>query len=177
MSKKTGSDEAVSEVLIDAKARSGKNVRFVKTDGDGIFRSDTFNNIRKKFGFVHERAAPDDHDSNAEIEREIRTIFEGTATALEASGAPAYFWAEALHHFVFTKNILPTVRVPGGEGKSIYKSARELLNNSAPPFALDFLVPFGTLVTCYLPIQRREGGKAPAQKRAFRGAMLGMLRI
>ncbi len=51
-----------------------------------------------RFGFIHEKSAPDDHDSNPEIEREIRTTFEGVATSLEASGAPAYFWAEAMHH-------------------------------------------------------------------------------
>jgi hypothetical protein len=172
MAKKTGSDKAITETLIDAKARSGRSVRFLKTDGDGVFTSGNFEEIRTKHGFIHERSAPEDHDGNAEIEREIRTTFEGVATALEAAGAPAYFWADAMHHFVFTKNVLPLVPVVC-EGKTEYKSARCILDPGARPFNLDYLVPFGTLCTCYVPESRREGGKAPSQKKSFKGAILG----
>ena len=86
MPKKSGSDEAVTEVLIDAKARSGRAARFLKTDGDGIFLSGSFEEIRRTHGFIHERSSPDDHDTNPEIEREIRTIFEGVSTAMNAAG-------------------------------------------------------------------------------------------
>jgi hypothetical protein len=172
MSRKTGSDQAIVETLIDARARSGRQARFLKTDGDGVFVSDTFERIRTKYGFVHERSAPADHDSNSELEREIRTVFEGVATALQASWAPAYFWSEAMHHFVFTKIVLPVVPVEEG-GKTVYKSAQCILDPGARPFNLDYLVPFGTLCTCYLPKPRREGGKAPAQRKSFKGAILG----
>ena len=117
------------ETVIDAKARSGRTLRFLKTDGDGVFNSGSFEELRVKFGFIHEKSAPYDHDGNTEIEREIRTIFEGVATALESSGASPYFWAEAMHHFVFTKNVLPLVPVQGKDGKTTYTSAQ-----SARPF-------------------------------------------
>jgi hypothetical protein len=32
---------------------------------------------------------------------------------------------------------------------------------------------FGTLATCYVPLERRRGGKHPAQRRCFKGAILG----
>ena len=32
---------------------------------------------------------------------------------------------------------------------------------------------FGTATTCYVPVQRRQGGKQPAQRRSFKGAILG----
>ena len=39
MARKTGADQAVEQVLIDCKARSGKDVKIIKTDGDGVFTS------------------------------------------------------------------------------------------------------------------------------------------
>jgi hypothetical protein len=32
---------------------------------------------------------------------------------------------------------------------------------------------FGTMATCYVPVERRKGGKHPAQRRSFKGAILG----
>ena len=100
--------------------------------------------------FVHERAAPHDHNSNAVIERDIRTVFEGTATALQNSGAPSRFWADAMHHFIFTKNVLP-VETVNKKGEKVVKSPLELLNPQCVPFNMDYLVAFGTKCTCYVP--------------------------
>ena len=172
MPKKTGAYQAITEVILDAKARSKRMLRFLKTDGDGIFTSEALSKIREGFGFIHERAAPGDHDSNPEIERDIRTVFEGTATALVTAGAPAYFWAEAMHHFVYTKNMLPSVPVKE-DGKTVFKSPHSVLDPAARTFNLDYLVPFGTLLTCYIPAEARDDGKSPSQKRSFKGAMLG----
>ena len=73
---------------------------------------------------------------------------------MEASGAPSYFWAEAMHHFVFTKNVLPTIPVQV-DGKTEYKSPHNILNPGARPFNLDYLVAFGTLSTC-IWMRKRE---------------------
>src|SRR5690349_6983842 len=32
---------------------------------------------------------------------------------------------------------------------------------------------FGPAVTCYVPQERRKGGKEPAQRRSFKGVLLG----
>jgi hypothetical protein len=75
-----------------------------------------FEEICVKNSFIHQYAAPYDHNSNAKIEREVRTIFEGTATLLSQSGAPSHFWELAQKHFVFTKNVLPSVEQDIGPG-------------------------------------------------------------
>jgi hypothetical protein len=168
LAKKTGSDWAIAEVLRDARARSGRMARFLQTDGDGIFTSASFEEMRRQFGFIHQMSAPGDHNTNPEIEREIRTLFEGTATALHASGAPPSFWGEALHHFVFTRNVVPVVNTETG-----LKSAAQILDPSARPFDVHYLLPFGVATTCYLTAEKREGGKAPYQKRSFRGVCVG----
>lgn len=123
---------------------------FSKTDRDGVFTYGALDEIRQSSGFVHERCAPGDHDSNAEIERDIRTVFEGTATAFETAGAPAHFWAEAMQHFVFTLNMLPSIPRTQ-DGRTVYKSPHSVLDPAAQTFNLDYLVPFGTLLTCYFP--------------------------
>jgi hypothetical protein len=80
---KTGSDEAIRKVLVDAKSRSGRPVRVLRTDGDGIFgRSDSFQKLKEEFGFVHERSPAYDHNQSAVVDRECRTLLEGTSTLL-----------------------------------------------------------------------------------------------
>ena len=154
-------NQATALVLKDAKARSGRNVKFLKTDGDGMFRSKQFEDLSKEYGFIHEKAAPHDHNSNAMIERDIRT-----ATALQNCGAPSQFWADAMHHFIFTKNVLPVET----------KAPQKLLNLQGEKFNMDYLVAFGTKCTCYVPVARREGGKQPNQRKAFDGMVIGYVR-
>ena len=92
-------------------------------------------------------------------------------TALLRSGAPARFWGEAELHKIFTINVLPTVSDP--EKKGVFISRKNLLEGNRRPFNLDHLMAFGTATTCYVPLDRRQGGKEPAQKRSFKGAILG----
>ena len=75
------SDEAIEKNLGDAQARSGRPCKILRTDGDGIFgRSKSFQELQKKLGFVHERPAPYDHEQNALVDRECRTLLESTST-------------------------------------------------------------------------------------------------
>ena len=110
LKKKSQSNNAIEKVLIDAKTRSGKEVRIVRTVGDGIFgRSKFFEELKAKQKFLHERPAPYDHRQNARIDRECRTLFEGINTALDQSGAPSNFLGDAADHFIFTRHILPRI--------------------------------------------------------------------
>ena len=71
---KTGSDDAIRKVLLDARSRSGRPIKVLRTDGDGIFgRSNTFQKIKEEFSFVHERPAAYDHKKSAVVDRECRT--------------------------------------------------------------------------------------------------------
>ena len=83
---------AMKYVIAEACARSGRKLRFVKTDGDGGFRSNEFEKLCKKEKIIHERSAPYDHNTNPFIEREQRTVLEGTATALYHAGARQLFF-------------------------------------------------------------------------------------
>ena len=52
------------------KARSGNNIKILRTDGDGVFgRSKTFQELRDREKFIHERPASYDHQQNALIDR------------------------------------------------------------------------------------------------------------
>ena len=102
--------------------------------------------------------------------RSLRERVVRVSTALLRSGAPASFWGEAEAHKIFTMNVLPTVKDPDSDG---YVSRRNLLEGNRRPFNLDRLMAFGTAVTCYVPKERRKGGREPAQRRSFKGVLLG----
>jgi transposase InsO family protein len=170
MAKKTGHYEETPRIILDASALSGRRVQIFQTDGDGVFSSKQTTDMLAGEKIRHEFSAPYDSDTNAFIERARRTIFEGVSTALLRSGAPAGFWGEAEAHKIFTMNVLPTVKDPDCDG---YVSRRNLLEGNKRPFNLDRLMAFGTAVTCYVPKERRKGGKEPAQRRSFKGVLLG----
>ena len=171
MAKKTGHYTETPKILLDASAISGRRVQFFHTDGDGVFSGKENADLLAGEKVRHEKSAPYDSNTNAFIERARRTIFEGVCTALLRAGAPARFWGEAEQHKIFTINVLPTV--PDPESKEIFISRRNLLEGNRRPFNLDHLMAFGTAVTCYVPMERRQGGKQPAQRRSFKGAILG----
>jgi transposase InsO family protein len=158
-------------IFIDSWAISGRKVQVFQTDGDGVFASSETRQLLETEKVRHEWSAPYDSDTNAFIERARRTIFEGVCTALLRSGAPARFWGEAECHKIFTLNLLPTLEDPEKEGA--YCSRKNLLENSRRPPDLERLMAFGTAATCFVPKERRQGGKEPAQRRSFHGAVIG----
>ena len=169
--KKTGHYADTPRIFVDAKALSGRDVQIFQTDGDGTFAGKQTDEIMMQFKVRHEVSAPYDSNSNAFVERARRTIFEGVATALLRSGAPAYFWGEAEAHKVFTFNNLPTV--PSPENPKTFLSRRNILQGHDRPFPLERLMAFGTAATCYIPVEKRKGGKEPAQRRSFHGVVVG----
>src|SRR4051812_20589945 len=58
---KTGAEAAVRDVLAKCRARSGKRVKYLQTDGDGIFRRESWQRLRQEERFVHVRTAAYDH--------------------------------------------------------------------------------------------------------------------
>src|SRR5690349_17605477 len=93
---KTDSDSAIKEVLEDSRARSGNQCKILRTDGDGIFRSQSFGELQKQLQFVHERQAPYDHDQSGLLDRECRTLLESVSVSIFQSGAPPSMWGEAV---------------------------------------------------------------------------------
>ena len=145
----------------------------MRTDGDGIFgRSKTFQELKEKENFIHERPAPYDHRQSAKIDRECRTLLEGVNTALDQSGAPPNFWGEAADHFIFTRNMIPRKQVDT-EGGGVSRSPNSLFENRDIHFNIKHLVAFGTQATCFIPPDRREGHKTPGQTKSYDGIIIG----
>jgi hypothetical protein len=171
MAKKTGHYKATPEVIADARAASGRRLQFFQSDGEGVFTSGETTTMLANFKVRHLWGAPYDSNTNPFVERARRTVFEGTCTSLLRSGAPSNFWGEAENHKIFTINVLPSFKDPDNPSK--YLSRKNLLENDKRPFNLDHLMAFGTAATCYIPKDERAGGKTPAQRRCFRGAIVG----
>ena len=171
MKKKTGHYDETPKVLLDSAALSGRRVQIFHTDGDGVFSSKETASMMAEEKIRHEYSAPYDSNTNPFVERARRTIFEGVCTALLRAGAPASFWGEAECHKIFTMNVLPTEKDPTDEKKFV--SRKNLLEGNRRPFNLERLMAFGTAVTCYIPKEKRKGGKEPAQRRSFRGVLMG----
>ena len=171
MTKKSGHYMATPSVLTDSAALSGRPVQIFHSDGDGVFSSRETQELLAKEKIRHEFSAPYDSNTNPFIERARRTIFEGVCTALLRSGAPASFWGEAECHKIFTINVLPTEKISTEE--NVFVSRKNLLEGNRRPFNLERLMAFGTAVTCYVPKEKRKGGKEPAQRRSFRGVLMG----
>jgi hypothetical protein len=169
--KKTEHYESTPKIFTDSWGLSGRKVQILQSDGDGVFTSCETREMLEKEKVRHEWSAPYDSDTNPFIERARRTVFEGVCTALIRSGAPARFWGEAEAHKIYTVNILQTLPDPEKEGS--FCSRKNLLEGSRRPPDLEKLMAFGTACTCYIPTAKRRGGKEPAQRRAFRGVILG----
>jgi hypothetical protein len=170
-SQKTEHYDALPKVLLDSRALSGRPVQILQSDGDGVFTGKRTMEILETEKIRHEFSAPYDSDTNAFIERARRTVFEGVATALLRSGAPANFWGEAECHKIFTLNVLPTQTDPAHPGN--FCSRKNLLEGNRKPFDLERLMAFGTAITCWVPDEKRKGGKEPAQRKSFTGVVLG----
>ena len=171
MNKKTGHYQVTPRVFLDSQALSGRPVQIFHSDGDGVFSSQETTDLLAKEKIRHEFSAPYDSNTNPFVERARRTLFEGVSTALLRSGAPTSFWGEAECHKVFTINNLPTEEDPHSPGKFLSKT--NLLVGDKRLFNLERLMAFGTATTCYVPIEKRRGGKGPAQRRSFKGVLLG----
>ena len=169
---KSDSDKAIAFVLDDSKIRSGRKCKFLKTDGDGIFRSKSFLELKEKYGFVHERSAPYDHEQSAMIDRECRTLLEAVSTSLAQSGAPLSFWGHAAAHFTFTKNNTPRHEILK-DNKTIFISPNNMHENIVKPFNLQHLVAFGTQANCFISPEARKGSKTPGQVKSFEGIIIG----
>ena len=171
--KKTDHYDVAPQVFLDSQALSGRPVQIFHSDGEGVFSGGRTVEILQEGKIRSEFAAPYDSNTNPFVERARRTVFEGVCTALLRAGASASWWGEAEAHKIFTINNLPTVPDPEAPGK--FLSKKNLLVGDKRPFNLERLMAFGTAVTCYVPLERRRGGKEPAQRRSFRGVLLGYI--
>jgi len=105
---------AFVEVICDSRARSGNNMRFFKSDGDGIFTGASAADIYRDYAIRHIRSAPGDSAGNDVAERTIRTFAELTTTNLLHANAPTTLWAEAMTLVQYVWNHIPVMKVKEG---------------------------------------------------------------
>jgi len=105
--------EAFQAVVNDLRARSGRELRFFKSDGDGIFTGAKALALYEKYQIRHIQSAPGDSASNDLAERTIRTFAELTTTNLLHAKAPPCYWAEAMGMLEYVWNHIPVL--PGGK--------------------------------------------------------------
>ena len=171
LSSKTDHYRAMREVIQDARARSGRPMRFFKTDGDGIFTGEEAEDIYEQFSIRHIQSAPGDSASNDLAERTIRTLAEMARTNLLHAGAPTNLWGEAMVMVAFVWN---NVAIMPGEEKGVFLSHRNILEGNTRPYDLTLLRAFGTKCFYMLTISKKKGRKLAMNAKAQLGAIIGI---
>ncbi len=167
---KTSNYQAFLEVMQDCRARSGKALRFFKTDGDGIFTGGEAQEIYAAHFIRHIQSAPGDSASNDVAERTIRTIVELTRTNLLHSGAPPNLWADCMAMVIHVWNNLATC--PGPTTSLL--SRTNLLEGHTRQYDLSILRAFGTKCFFMLTIEKKGGRKLAMGPKAQFGAIIGI---
>ena len=162
--------EVFRDVIADAKARSGRAMRFFKTDGDGIFTGDAAAEIYRKHAIRHTMSAPGDSSSNDIAERTIRTFAELLRTNLMHANAPASFWVEALGMIEYVWNHLAVIQVADGT----YLSRTSILEGHQRQYDLNVLRAFGTKCHFLLTPQKKGGLKLALEAKGRLGIILGI---
>ncbi len=171
LQEKTDNYRALVEVIQDARARSGRPMRFFKSDGDGIFTGQEANAIYSKYSIRHMQSAPGDSASNDIAERTIRTMAELTTTNLLHAGAPPNLWAEALCMVVHVWNNLAVCPHENGAG-NISRTA--ILEGHTRAYDLSVLRAFGTECYWMLTVQKKRGRKSAMFPKANAGVIVGI---
>ena len=169
---KTGHYAAFREVLQDMRARSGRRLRFFKSDGDGIFVGEESKAIYADYAIRHLQSAPGDSASNDIAERTIRTLVELTRTNLIHAGAPQNLWAEAMSMVVYVWNNLALCPSYTSPGKVV--SRLNLLEGHERKFDISILRAFGTKCFFMLTVEKKGGKKMALAPKARLGAIVGI---
>ena len=94
--KKSDFADKFAELLTEIEAETRMPVARVKTDGDGIFRDDSFREMMRKRGTRLALIPPYSSYFNGKAERCIGVLKEKVRCMLIQSGLPRHFWAEAV---------------------------------------------------------------------------------
>jgi len=170
---KTDHYKAFVEVIVDAKARSGNDMRYFKSDGDGIFIGKEATEIYQKYRIRHTMSAPGDSASNDIAELRIRTMAELTRTNLLHAGAPPYLWAEAMAMVVHVWNNLAVC--PNSVANGIFVSRCNLFEGNTRKYDLTLLRAFGTKCFFLLTVEKKGGKKEAVGPKAKLGAIVGIV--
>jgi len=94
------------------KDRVTRQIKMVRSDGGGEYKSNEFKWHCEEIGLQHNITCPYTPQHNGVAERKNRTITDIARSMLKAKGMPNYFWAEAITYAVYLINISLTRSVP-----------------------------------------------------------------
>ena len=92
---------------------SGMKLKTFRTDNDGEYTSNEFEEYLRQDGTQHETTVPKTPQQNGVAERMNRTLIDSVRAMLSDSKLPKRFWAEALSTATYLHNRSPTNAVKG----------------------------------------------------------------
>ena len=107
----------------NAEVATGKKLRCLRTDG--AFETSAWKSYCQEKGITHEFTAPYSSSQNGLAERAIRTTIDDIRTLLRDSGLPHSYWAEAAAYSIYTRNLIPSCRIPGRIPKESFTGKRQ----------------------------------------------------
>jgi transposase InsO family protein len=99
--------ETFENFLEMTETQTDKQVKRLRTDGDGEYLGDVTSILRTK-GIIHEQTPPYTPQANGKAERINRTITESIRAMLYHANLPESFWAEAATTATYVWNRLPS---------------------------------------------------------------------
>ena len=94
-----------------SEAATGRKIRRLRSDG--AFNTAVWKETCQKHGIAQEFSAPYSSAQNGLAERAIRTTIEDVRTLLRDSNLSHSYWAEAAAYSIYTRNLIPSRRIPG----------------------------------------------------------------
>ena len=89
----------------------GRKIRRLRSDG--AFETTAWKDYCQPLGITQEFSAPYSSSQNGLAERAIRTTIDDVRTLLRDSGLGHSYWAEAAAYSIYTRNLIPSRRLPG----------------------------------------------------------------
>lgn len=86
------------------ETQTGNKVKCIRTDNGTEFICQPLTEYLEENGIIHERTVPYCPESNAKIEREMRTVKDASRAMLQKYNTPEFLWAEAVGTAVYILN-------------------------------------------------------------------------
>ncbi|CAM6106739.1 unnamed protein product [Calypogeia fissa] len=107
MKEKSQVFEIFKEWKAKVELQTGKELKCVRSDNGGEYRSNEFDKFGSDLGLKHHYTIPDTPEQNGVAERLNRTLLEKTRSMLSKSKLPQSFWAEVVNHAAYVYNLSP----------------------------------------------------------------------
>ncbi|KAG8503839.1 hypothetical protein CXB51_001965 [Gossypium anomalum] len=109
--------------------KTGKQIKYLRTDNGLEFYSDEFNRLCKSEGIVRHLTVRHTPQQNGVVEQMNRTIMEKVQCMLSNANLPKLFWAEAASTACFLINQSPSVAI---EKKTLQEVEHQINTESTP---------------------------------------------